>query len=136
MVVNDALMIIAGCETTASALSAMAAHLFRDPKRMQKVVKEARENTKTEEWTNQKFLALPYLNASGHSPSKFRDPEAFIAERWLDEAYASDTKTASRPFSLGPRGRIGKHLAYLEMRVVLGRIPWNFGLASADEAWM
>jgi len=43
-----------------------------------------------------------------HSPDNFKDPDEFIPERWLDDAFKNDQKLASRPFSLGPRGCIGK----------------------------
>ncbi|KAH7126010.1 hypothetical protein EDB81DRAFT_810281 [Dactylonectria macrodidyma] len=32
-------------------------------------------------------------------------------------------------FSLGPRGCFGKRLAYLEMRIVLALLMWNFRFA-------
>jgi len=46
--------------------------------------------------------------ASAHNPLHFRDPDAFIPERWIDPAYDSDVKKAIQPFSLGPRNCIGK----------------------------
>jgi cytochrome P450 len=39
------------------------------------------------------------------------------------------------PFSLGPRGCIGKHLSYMEMRVIMGRLLWNYDISSVDGAW-
>jgi cytochrome P450 len=46
---------------------------------------------------------------ASHSKDNFEDPDTFIPERWLDEdRYKNDKKAASRPFSLGPRGCIGK----------------------------
>ncbi|KAG9230345.1 putative Isotrichodermin C-15 hydroxylase [Amylocarpus encephaloides] len=70
-----------------------------------------------------------------HSPVNFKDPDEFIPERWLNgKGYDSDKKSAHRPFSLGPRGCIGKDLSYVEMRLVLAKIIWNFDLNNADEA--
>ena len=40
--------------------------------------------------------------AASHNPATFRDPNEFIPERWIDDAYASDSKIAMQPFSLGP----------------------------------
>lgn len=40
-----------------------------------------------------------------------------------------------QPFSLGPRGCIGKHLSYMEMRLILGRLLWRFDVVSTDGAW-
>ncbi len=45
---------------------------------------------------------------ASHSADNFRNPDEFIPERWIDPEYGTDKKLASRPFSLGPRGCIGK----------------------------
>jgi cytochrome P450 len=46
---------------------------------------------------------------ASHSAANFKDPDSFIPERYLDDPeYADDKKLASRPFSMGPRGCIGK----------------------------
>jgi cytochrome P450 len=43
------------------------------------------------------------------STRNFKDPDAFIPERWLkDPQYATDDLGASQPFSFGPRNCIGK----------------------------
>jgi len=43
------------------------------------------------------------------SARNFRDPHAFVPERWLgDEKYAGDRKAALQPFSVGPRDCLGK----------------------------
>lgn len=89
-----------------------------------------------------------------HNAANFKDPDTFIPERWLDGEYKSDDKLASRPFSLGPRGCIGKEyvisysvsdlqrdtdgfcpsLSYLEMRLVLCRLFWSFDISAADDS--
>ena len=47
-------------------------------------------------------LAKPQCRwAALHNPANFRDPNEFIPERWVDDAYASDSKIAMQPFSLG-----------------------------------
>lgn len=59
-----------------------------------------------------------------------------MPERWLDDPeYATDNKKGMAPFSLGPRGCIGKHLSYMEMRVIMGRLLWNYDISSVDGAW-
>ncbi|KAL9002008.1 MAG: hypothetical protein Q9188_005048 [Gyalolechia gomerana] len=44
------------------------------------------------------------------SSSNFRDPEAFVPERWLDNHahFREDKRQASQPFSLGPRNCVGQ----------------------------
>lgn len=73
---------------------------------------------------------------ASHSAENFKDPDRFIPERWLpnSKTYLDDKKLASRPFSMGPRGCIGKDLSYMEMRLVLARMIWRFDLESLDGA--
>ncbi|KAF2399643.1 cytochrome P450, partial [Trichodelitschia bisporula] len=181
VIVNAALFIVAGSETTASSLASLTNFLLRYPKVYLKLKDEIRGAFEAE---NEICLAtvseLPYLSAcleenlrmfppapigflrsiqsegdvvdghhipggtavstsswcAAHSPDNFLQPDVFIPERWLpdDKRFANDQKLASRPFSLGPRGCIGKDLAYLEMRLVVARVVWNFDLENADEA--
>lgn len=78
-----------------------------------------------------------YSWAATHSPGNFSRPDEFVPERWLPDEdgegkYASDNKEASQAFSLGPRGCIGKHLSYLELRLILGNLLWHFDLERSD----
>jgi cytochrome P450 len=80
--------------------------------------------------------------AASHNPSNFVDCDSFIPERWLantttkvSSRFAANIKTGMQPFSLGPRGCIGKNLSYMEMRVILARLVWNFEFVSTDGAW-
>ncbi|KAJ5638396.1 hypothetical protein N7490_008275 [Penicillium lividum] len=70
------------------------------------------------------------INAICNSPLNFKDPEKFIPERWTGEAsgYEHDKREAAQVFSLGPRNCIGRNLAYLEMRLVIANLVWNFDL--------
>ncbi|GME38957.1 putative cytochrome p450 protein [Neofusicoccum parvum] len=69
-----------------------------------------------------------------YSPKNFKDPEAFLPERWMldepgfDEYHAYDKREVLQPFSYGPRNCLGKNLAYYEMRAILSRMLWNFDL--------
>ncbi|KFH46806.1 Isotrichodermin C-15 hydroxylase-like protein [Hapsidospora chrysogenum ATCC 11550] len=45
-----------------------------------------------------------------------------------------DARKASQPFSLGPRGCIGRNLSYIEQRLMMGRLLWNFDVYPADAA--
>ena len=73
-----------------------------------------------------------YAWAATHSPDNFVNPNEFIPERWLSDEYASDKREASQPFSLGPRGCIGRHLSYLELRLILANLLWHFDIERAD----
>lgn len=42
-----------------------------------------------------------------HDPQYFHEPMSFKPERWLDPD-CKDVKEASQPFSLGPRGCLGR----------------------------
>ena len=83
-------------------------------------------------------VGVPAWTAS-RSPLNFRDPESFIPERWLgDVRYAEDRREASQPFSMGPRGCLGRSLAYAEMRIVLARVLFEFDLElmKSSKSWL
>ncbi|KAF2228481.1 putative benzoate 4-monooxygenase cytochrome P450 [Viridothelium virens] len=70
-----------------------------------------------------------------HSHANFAYPDTFDPKRWLSDPpikYSGDDKAALQPFSLGPRGCIGKSLAYFEIRSILARIIWNFDMEIQD----
>ena len=56
-----------------------------------------------------------------HVATNWTEPESFIPDRWLSKN-ERDRKEASQPFSLGPRGCIGRHLSYMELRLILGNL--------------
>jgi averantin hydroxylase len=67
--------------------------------------------------------------AACRSDVNFRRPTEFLPQRWMGEPeFAHDRRSASQPFSVGPRNCIGRQLAYAEMRLVLARILWRFDL--------
>lgn len=75
------------------------------------------------------------------STANFAHPNHFNPERWLSDAppeFGNDDKAALQPFSLGPRGCLGKSLAYFEMRSILARVLWNFDMEidEASQGWM
>ena len=68
--------------------------------------------------------------ASFQSSLNFTKPASFIPERWLpNSGYDSDNKAALQPFLLGNRTCLGQKLAWLELRLVLANLLWNFDLA-------
>ena len=73
--------------------------------------------------------------ATYQSPANFSSPTSFIPERWLHNSsdpaspYSNDRRDGFNPFSLGPHNCPGQNLAWLEMRLILARMVWNFDLA-------
>ncbi|KAJ4398236.1 hypothetical protein N0V91_010350 [Didymella pomorum] len=73
--------------------------------------------------------------AAYHSPLNFHDPQSFHPERWLPEVYNdpsspfhNDRRDVHKPFSYGRRDCIGRNLAFLEMRLIIALLLWNFDL--------
>lgn len=71
--------------------------------------------------------------AAFKSRNNFSSPEDFIPERWLQQAdgtssFTNDRRDAFYPFSLGPHGCLGQQLAWVELRVILTRLLWNFDI--------
>ena len=186
------MLIIAGSETVATALSGITNYLIQTPFALAKLDREIRHAfTEESQITIAALKELVYLqaviqeglrlcnpvpaglprvvpqggatvcgvylpggtNVSVHpwtinnSPSFFHRPEEFIPDRWLPLAaaddstegsdeiewkrpaeHANDHLSAVHPFGLGPRACIGKGLALAELRLVLARLVWAFGL--------
>ncbi|KIW86126.1 hypothetical protein Z517_01520 [Fonsecaea pedrosoi CBS 271.37] len=182
---NAALVLIAGSETTATALSGATYLLCKHPRVLKKLQDEVRSAFMTESEINLDNVSrLPYTMAvikevlriypptpmsnsrvtppegnvicgeplpgntylnifqwtSHHNPKYFADPDLFVPERFLgtDPRYANDNLAMMEPFSVGPRNCIGKNLAYVEMRLILARIVFNFDfeLAPESDGWM
>lgn len=58
----------------------------------------------------------------------FVEPERFMPARWLSSGMRDD-KAAFNPFSLGPHNCPGQNLAWLELRLVLAELLWNFDVS-------
>ncbi|KAK9775959.1 putative Cytochrome P450 [Seiridium cardinale] len=60
-----------------------------------------------------------------------RNPDEFVPERWLgDPEYKDDNREAHQPFSIGPRNCLGMNMAWHEMRLLLGKLLYNFDIDS------
>lgn len=81
-------------------------------------------------------VSIPQWSAY-QSRRNFHSPTCFIPERWLPDSlnkssiYCQDRKEVFHPFSLGPHNCPGQNLAYLEMRLILARMLWNFDIEAA-----
>ena len=83
------------------------------------------------------------IYALQHSSEYHSQPFEYIPERWLvdddiqpGEIGSADsvarTKNAFCPFSLGPRGCVGKGMAYKELMVVVARLVFMFDMRIAE----
>lgn len=82
-------------------------------------------------------------------PSYYPSPNKFIPERWIEGSHVQgggeeggwvvskeDVELARKafcPFSIGPRGCIGKSMALMEMKLTLARLLWLFEFESAGD---
>ena len=71
--------------------------------------------------------------AAFRSAHNFPMPDAFQPDRWLghsnlDPSSDFDPQAGFHPFGIGPRSCIGQLLAWVEMRVILARLLWNFDI--------
>ncbi|KAI4127417.1 MAG: hypothetical protein LQ341_006792, partial [Variospora aurantia] len=120
-------MLVAGSETTATLLAGATYQLLQNPLMMRRAQSEVRGKFKNAEDITVRAVStpglLPYLEAvlretlRVHQWSTYRDstnfafPDTFDPERFLPsppEKYREDNDAALQPFSLGPRGCIGK----------------------------
>ncbi|KAL5435507.1 Cytochrome P450 monooxygenase orf9 [Paraphaeosphaeria minitans] len=67
-----------------------------------------------------------------HDAKYFPEPFVFNPERWIDP-HAIDVKEASQPFSLGPRGCLGRNFAYVEMNLILAKMHWTYDFDLVDK---
>lgn len=81
------------------------------------------------------------MSAAYWSPRNFYDPAKFHPERWLSEStddpsspFYNDNRAVFQPFGTGPRGCIGRNLAYKEMWLILARVLWNFDIELCEES--
>ena len=70
-----------------------------------------------------------------HNEAYYPDPFIFKPSRWIADSDNDTTsssvelaKSAFCPFSIGPRGCIGKAMAYAEMSILLARVVWLFDM--------
>jgi len=179
------LLIIAGSDTTSTAIAATFFYLSRNPEALKKVQQEVRSVFKDEEEIvmGKELSGCTYLRAvideamrltppvAGFLPREvlpggididgvhypagtvlgvthyaihrneayFPNPQAFIPERWLASADQNPffekldlAHSAFCPFSIGPRGCIGKGLAYVELGIAVARVVWGFEMKMVD----
>jgi cytochrome P450 len=175
------LLIIAGSDTTSTALASSFFYLVHNPQTLAKLTKEIREKFQVVEeiHSGSELNSCHYLRAvvdesmrlsppvggilprevlSGgltidnhfiragvvvgtphytlhHHPSYYPSPFTFNPDRWIVDSSPEVTKdtvalaqSAFCPFSVGPRGCIGKGLAYAELMTSLARTVWLYDM--------
>lgn len=74
----------------------------------------------------------------GSSDAAEADLSLFKPERWLRTENGEEVFDATLgpmlTFGLGPRGCFGKRMAYLELRIVIVLLFWNFEFQSTPES--
>jgi cytochrome P450 len=173
------LLIIAGSDTTSTAMSGAFFYLAHNPQAMEKLCKEIRETFSDVEEivTGPKLSGCSFLRACidetmrmtppvagvlprqilpggmeidgkhipagvdvgvpiyaiHHNPEYYPRPFEYLPERWLADPSANplhsrlvDAQSAFNPFSIGPRGCIGKGLAYVELTVTIARVLYLY----------
>ncbi|KAK2055849.1 putative cytochrome P450 [Colletotrichum caudatum] len=67
------------------------------------------------------------------SPDNFADPSTFRPERWLDgidsTEFKEDVRAAYRPFLIGTRACIGRHMAQQSIRLIVAKLLWRYDFA-------
>ncbi|KAI9168058.1 Cytochrome P450 monooxygenase BOA3 [Paramyrothecium foliicola] len=74
--------------------------------------------------------------AAGLSSANWADPYEFKPERWLEKS-EGDRLDAVQPFSLGPRGCLGRNLAWTELATIVSKLYFTYDLEliSKDVDW-
>ena len=70
------------------------------------------------------------IYAVHHNDANFQDASSFHPERWLSPIEIS--RSAFVPFSVGPRGCMGKPLSMAELRLGIAYIVWHYDMRLAD----
>lgn len=185
IILNIALFISAGTDTTATVLTGWTYFICTHPKVYQRLIAEVTEAfTSTSEIRWEKAMRLQYLEAtiyeafrlfppsaasqqrivpaggatidgyylpagttvavspwaSTRSRLNFYEPDLFHPERWLaagagdstspdtdkSSKFLQDRLNASLPFGTGPRVCIGRNLAYMEIRLILAYLLFQY----------
>jgi len=181
--VTDKGRIIAGSDTTSTAMAATLFYLVRSPSALDRATAEVRAKFENVEDIHQgaKLTTCTYLRACideamrlspsvggllprevlprgitidgeripagmvvgtphytiHHNPTYYQEPFMYSPERWIPEGKFNEhdvalAQSAFCPFSIGPRGCIGKGLAYIEMTITLARVLFMYDLRRAE----
>ncbi|CZR65384.1 related to isotrichodermin C-15 hydroxylase (cytochrome P-450 monooxygenase CYP65A1) [Phialocephala subalpina] len=77
------------------------------------------------------------MYAANRSASNFHRPHEFVPERWLADPpaeFANDNLNVVQVWSVGPRQCIGKSLSYMETRLIMAQLFFNFDIEVLPES--
>ncbi|EMR70067.1 putative cytochrome p450 monooxygenase protein [Eutypa lata UCREL1] len=134
---NSSILIIGGSETTATLLSGVTYFLLMNPEPMAKLTAEIRGAFKSEDEIDfVSVSSLQYLLACLDEALRMYPPVPTGLPRVVPKGGASISGNfiPEDPFHLGARNCLGRNLAYVEMRLILARVLWNFDMTIADES--
>ena len=77
-------------------------------------------------------IGVPHY-ALHHNEEYYPNPFQYHPERWIG-GDVETVRSAFAAFGVGRTACIGKHLAYQEMRLVLGRMLWSFDMQFVGES--
>ena len=89
------------------------------------------------------FMIFPAGSRTAKDPKYFRNPMEYLPERWMESSPEANTtfpplvtKSAWRPFEMGPRNCIGQELVYIELKMVMALTlrEFNFEAMYKDDA--
>ncbi|KAF2465311.1 cytochrome P450 [Lindgomyces ingoldianus] len=143
---NSYILIIAGSETSATALSEITYYLCKYPAIRQRLVAEVRSQSSDLPFLHaviQEGLRIypPFVGTlsrlpppGGEAVDGYFVPEGVSAlVQILDPRFLKDKLDAVEPFSTGPRGCLGKILAYAEIRLILAKLLFHFDISPGPE---
>ncbi|KAK5447984.1 hypothetical protein LTS15_009483 [Exophiala xenobiotica] len=176
-----AMLMVAGSDTTSTALAATTHYMVKNPQCLKEATKEVRETFKqmseivhgpmlsnctylkscideglrlcppvpgllprqiTRDGTTIDGESLPSGTIVGvpcfaihRDETYYPSPNEFRPSRWTggSESQRELAKSAYAPFSVGPRGCIGKSLALMESRIAMARILWQYDLKATEQ---
>ncbi|KAL2421477.1 Cytochrome P450 monooxygenase [Exophiala dermatitidis] len=156
LVADSVMMMNAGSDTTAAALTSTILFLLQNPKALARLREEVSPFAPPGEggvFAYDDVKDLPStspVSIAGHSvlpgtvvavapysihkhPSLYRDPDAYVPERWIeaDSEFPNqqqDLKQYNIVFSQGSRACIGRHLAIVELQILVPTLIARYNL--------
>lgn len=71
------------------------------------------------------------------NPDVFNRADEYLPQWWMerDGEFKDDNLDASQPCGLGPRTCIGRNIAWMEMRLIVAKLLWQFDWEPVTKEW-